>query len=43
MLMKQNKQRHYLVPDIEVNYVEVELGFAWSSLEDPIVNPEQTW
>ena len=41
--MKQDKQRRYLVPEIEVNYAEVELGFAGSLLEDPIVNPEQNW
>ena len=33
----------YLAPEIEVNYTEVELGFAGSLLEDPIVNPEQNW
>ena len=41
--MKQNKLRRYLAPEIEVNYIEVELGFAGSLLEDPIVNPEQNW
>lgn len=41
--MEQNKQRYYLTPQIEVSYVEVELGFAGSLLEDPVVNPEQDW
>ena len=41
--MKQIKQRCYLAPEIEVSYAEVELGFAGSLLEDPIVNPEQNW
>ena len=41
--MKQIKQRCYLAPEIEVNYAEVELGFAGSLLEDPIENPEQNW
>ena len=41
--MKQNKQQRYLAPEIEVNYAEVELGFAGSMLEDPIEQPEQGW
>ena len=43
MLMKQDNQRRYLVPDIEVNYAEIERGFAFSALEDPFENPEQNW
>ena len=41
--MKQTIYTNYLVPEIEVNYIEVELGFAGSLLEDPIENPEQGW
>ena len=41
--MKQSNQRYYFAPEIEVSYVEVEIGFAGSLLEDPIENPEQNW
>ena len=41
--MKQTIYTNYLAPEIEVNYIEVELGFAGSLLEDPIENPEQGW
>ena len=41
--MKQTIYTNYLAPEIEVNYAEVELGFAGSLLEDPVVNPEQNW
>ena len=41
--MKHNTQEVYLAPEFEINYTEVELGFAGSLLEDPIENPEQGW
>lgn len=41
--MKQNGRRYYLSPKIEASYVEVEVGFAESLLEDPTENPEIDW
>ena len=33
----------YLPPEVEVNEMAVEQGFAQSMFEDPIENPEQSW
>ena len=44
MLMRHIElHHHYLTPEIVVYYAEIELGFAGSLLEDPVVNPEQNW
>lgn len=33
----------YLAPDIEVEVIEVEMGFSASNIEDPYENPELEW
>ena len=41
--MKHTKQDEYLAPEFEVQYVEIEQGFAASNLEDPEEKPEMDW
>ena len=42
--MKKSEQRGYLAPEIEVNEVMVEHGFAGSNLENiQPEKPEQEW
>ena len=44
MRMTKQKQRGYLAPEIEVNEVMVEQGFAGSNLENiQPEKPEQGW
>ena len=37
--MKNGEQKYYLMPKIEVYYVEIEQGFAISNME--MINPER--
>ena len=41
--MNRNILRCYLTPEIEVDFVEVERGFAGSFFEDPHIKSEQDW
>ena len=43
MLKQRNKQKNYLAPEIQVNEIEVEQGFAVSTEDVGKTHDEQDW